>query len=402
MDFEKFFKDQINYLHREKRYRVFTELAYDPCHFPYATHNSAEGSKKVTIWCSNDYLGMGKNLKVIESAKKTFENCGIGAGGTRNIAGTNYYHVMLEKELSDLHGKESALIFNSGYTANWATIGTLCSHIDNIVCFSDAHNHASIIEGIQKARCKKVIWKHNDLDDLEKHLAATSLSTPKMIIFESIYSMDGDIAPIKKICDLADKYHAITYIDEVHAVGIHGERGAGISEREGIMDRITVISGTLAKGFGAFGGYIAASASLCDFIRSFASGFIFSTSLPPAIANASITSIQYLKEHVYERNVYLKRVKNLRETLEKKAIPCIPNESHIIPIMVGDSQKCKWISDVLLKEFGIYIQPINYPTVARKKERLRVTLTPLHTDSDIEHLVSSLENIWHDIDLHKP
>ncbi|ACT57077.1 5-aminolevulinate synthase [Candidatus Liberibacter asiaticus] len=394
MDFEKFFKDQINYLHHEKRYRFFTELAYEQYQFPYAIHNSDEGSRKVTIWCSNDYLGMGKHPKVIENAQRTFEKCGIGAGGTRNIAGTNYYHVMLEKELATLHGKKAALIFNSGYIANWATIGTLCSQIDNIICFSDSHNHASIIEGINKARCKKVIWNHNDLEDLEKNLAATDLSIPKIIIFESIYSMDGDIAPIKEICDLADQYNAITYIDEVHAVGIHGSCGAGISEREGIMNRITIISGTLAKGFGTFGGYIAASENLCDFIRSFASGFIFSTSLPPAIASASVTSIQYIKQHYDERKKYLERVKQLRHSLENKAIPCIPNESHIIPIMVGDSHKCTQISNILLKEFGIYIQPINYPTVAKKKERLRVTLTPLHTDSDIEHLVSSLENVW--------
>ncbi|MGZ9594294.1 MAG: 5-aminolevulinate synthase [Candidatus Liberibacter asiaticus] len=394
MDFEKFFKDQINYLHHEKRYRFFTELAYEQYQFPYAIHNSDEGSRKVTIWCSNDYLGMGKHPKVIENAQRTFEKCGIGAGGTRNIAGTNYYHVMLEKELATLHGKKAALIFNSGYIANWATIGTLCSQIDNIICFSDSHNHASIIEGINKARCKKVIWNHNDLEDLEKNLAATDLSIPKIIIFESIYSMDGDIAPIKEICDLADQYNAITYIDEVHAVGILGSCGAGISEREGIMNRITIISGTLAKGFGTFGGYIAASENLCDFIRSFASGFIFSTSLPPAIASASVTSIQYIKQHYDERKKYLERVKQLRHSLENKAIPCIPNESHIIPIMVGDSHKCTQISNILLKEFGIYIQPINYPTVAKKKERLRVTLTPLHTDSDIEHLVSSLENVW--------
>ncbi|MEG8099212.1 5-aminolevulinate synthase [Candidatus Liberibacter brunswickensis] len=400
MDFEKFFKDQIDYLHYEKRYRVFTELAYEECNFPYAIYNSSEGSKKVTIWCSNDYLGMGKNPIVIDNAKKSFEKCGIGAGGTRNIAGTNYYHVMLEKELADLHGKKSSLVFNSGYIANWATIGTLCSKIQDIVCFSDSNNHASIIEGISKARCKKVIWAHNDLEDLEKKLAKTSRSTPKIIIFESVYSMSGNIAPIKEICDLADKYNAITYIDEVHAVGIHGPLGAGIAEREGVMDRITIISGTLAKGFGAFGGYIAASVNLCDFIRSFASGFIFSTSLPPAIASAAITSIQYIKKNYEKRKKYLERVRTIRKSLEEKSIPCIPNESHIIPIMVGNSQKCTWISNILLKDFGIYIQPINYPTVAKGEERLRITLTPLHTDSDIDHLITSIENIWKKMNLY--
>lgn len=394
MDFEKFFKDQIANLHREERYRVFTEIEYGKHKFPHAMHNSTEGSKKVTIWCSNDYLGMGKHPKVIESFQNTIKKCGVGSGGTRNISGNNHYHVMLEKELSDLHCKESALIFNSGYIANWATIDALCSNIENIVCFSDANNHASIIEGIRQSRCKKIIWKHNDLNDLERHLSAISPSVPKVIIFESVYSMDGDIAPISQICDLAEKYNAMTYVDEVHAVGIYGGRGAGISEREGIMDRITIISGTLAKGFGTYGGYIAASANLCDFIRSFSSGFIFTTSLPPAIANASIASIQYLKEHNYERITHMKRVQQLRNALDKTSIPYIHNSSHIIPIVVGDARKCKWISDILLKDFGIYIQPINYPTVMRTQERLRITPTPLHTDSDIEYLVSILEQLW--------
>ncbi|MBY7648915.1 MAG: 5-aminolevulinate synthase [Candidatus Liberibacter europaeus] len=394
MDFENFFKNQIENLHNEKRYRIFTEIEYGQYKFPYAMYNSIEGSKKVTIWCCNDYLGMGKHPKIIESTKKTVDNCGVGSGGTRNISGNHHYHVMLEKELSDLHGKESALIFSSGYIANWATISTLCSQIENIICFSDSNNHASIIEGIRHSRCRKIVWKHNDLDDLEKHLAATNPSIPKIIIFESIYSMDGDVAPIKQICDLAEKYNAITYVDEVHAVGMYGERGAGISEREGIMDRLTIISGTLAKGFGVLGGYIAASANLCDFIRSFASGFIFTTSLPPAISSAALTSIKHLKENNGERILHMQRVKQLREALEKTNIPYIHNSSHIIPVMVGDAKKCKWISDMLLEDYGIYIQPINYPTVARTKERLRITPTPLHTDYDIKYLVSSLECLW--------
>ncbi|MBA5723671.1 5-aminolevulinate synthase [Candidatus Liberibacter sp.] len=394
MDFETFFKDRINDLHDEGRYRIFTELGYGHYRFPYASYHSSKGSKKVTVWCCNDYLGMGRNSKVVESFKNNVENYGVGAGGTRNIAGTNHYHVLLEKELADLHGKDSALIFSSGYIANWATISTLCSQIKDIVCFSDSHNHASIIEGIRHAQCKKVIWKHNDLNDLESKLAITSPSTPKIILFESIYSMDGDIAPIKEICDLAEKYNAITYVDEVHAVGIYGARGAGISEREGIMDKITIVSGTLAKAFGVFGGYIAASANLCDFIRSFSSGFIFTTSLPSAVASAALTSIQHLKEHDFERKLLLKRVKQLRNALDQRAIPYISKKSHIIPIMVGNAKKCKWISDILLEDFGIYVQPINYPTVARKKERLRITPTPLHTNADIEHLVLGLENLW--------
>ncbi|AHA28351.1 5-aminolevulinate synthase [Candidatus Liberibacter americanus] len=401
MDFESFFKDQIMNLRRESCYRVFTEIEYGKHKFPYATYNSDTGAKKVIVWCSNDYLCMGKHPKVIESVQNAIKKCGVGSGGTRNISGNNYYHVMLEKEISDLHCKESALIFNSGYIANWTTIDTLCSKIENMVCFSDANNHASIIEGIRQSKCKKIIWKHNDLDDLERHLSSISLSVPKIIIFESLYSMGGDIAPISRICDLAEKYNAMTYVDEVHAVGIYGARGGGISERERVMDRITIISGTLAKGFGSYGGYIAASANLCDFIRSFSSGFIFTTSLPPAIASAAITSIQHLKEHNYERIIHMNRVKKLCSALDKTSIPYVNNSSHIIPVMIGDARKCKWISDSLLKDFGIYIQPINYPTVIRTKEMLRITITPMHTDYDIEYLVSSLEQLWIKYDIIK-
>ncbi len=394
MDFEAFFENELGKLQTDGRYRVFADLERHRGNFPRATCHTLNGPKRVTVWCSNDYLGMGQNPKVIEAMKCAIDQCGAGAGGTRNISGTTHYHVLLERELADLHGKESALVFTSGYVSNWATLGTLGARIPGVVIFSDALNHASMIEGIRYANCDRVIWKHNDLQDLEVKLAAANPKAPKMIAFESVYSMDGDIAPIRQICDLADKYGAMTYLDEVHAVGIYGARGAGIAEREGLMDRLTVIEGTLGKAFGVMGGYIAASAALCDFIRSFASGFIFTTALPPALAAGAVASIRHLKVSQSERDHHQDCVRMLRARLDERGIPHKPNPSHIVPVIVGDAAKCKWISDVLLDSCGIYAQPINYPTVPFKTERLRLTPTPLHTRADIEHLVEALHWIW--------
>lgn len=395
MDFEAFFKTELESLHSEGRYRVFADLERHNGEFPRATRYTREGEKRdVTVWCSNDYLGMGQNPKVVEAMKAAIDHCGAGAGGTRNISGTNHYHVLLEQELADLHAKESSLIFTSGYISNWATLGTLGQKIPGLIIFSDALNHASMIEGIRYGKCEKVIWKHNDLQDLEEKLKAADVNAPKLIAFESVYSMDGDIAPIKEICDLADKYGAMTYLDEVHAVGMYGPRGGGIAEREGLMDRLTIIEGTLGKAIGVMGGYIAASTALCDFIRSFASGFIFTTAIPPSLAAGAVASIQHLKASPFERIRHQDRVKKLRALLDAKNIPHVNNPSHIVPVMVGDATKCKWISDILLDQYDIYVQPINYPTVPRKTERLRITPTPLHSDADLEHLVESLHQLW--------
>lgn len=393
MDYQGFFKTALDDLRTQGNYRVFADLERHCGQFPRATRRDGDASD-VTIWCSNDYLGMGQHPSVLEAMHEALDRCGAGAGGTRNISGTTHDHVLLEAELADLHGKQDALLFTSGYVSNWAALGTLAGKIPGCVVLSDALNHASMIEGIRHSKAERMIWKHNDLADLEAKLAALPLERPKLIAFESVYSMDGDIAPIKEICDLADKYNAMTYLDEVHAVGLYGPRGGGIAEREGLMDRITVIEGTLGKAFGVVGGYIAASTELCDFVRSFASGFIFTTALPPAVAAGAAASIRHLKQSTEERESQQAKVAEVRARLDAIGIPHVENPSHIIPVMVGDPHKCKFISDMLLKEFGIYIQPINYPTVPKGTERLRITPSPVHSAEDIDRLVGALEDLW--------
>lgn len=393
MNYNGFFKLALDDLRDQGNYRTFAELERHRGAFPRATSHG-DTKSDVTIWCSNDYLGMGQHPKVLDAMHGALDRCGAGAGGTRNISGTTHDHVLLEAELADLHGKEAALLFTSGYVSNLAALGTLASRIPDCVVLSDALNHSSMIEGIRHSKAERLIWKHNDLIDLEAKLAALPLGRPKLIAFESVYSMDGDIAPIAQICDLAEKYNAMTYLDEVHAVGLYGPRGGGIAEREGLMDRLTVIEGTLGKAFGVVGGYIAASAELCDFVRSFASGFIFTTALPPAVAAGAAASIKHLKSSNLERYLHQEKVIQVRARLDHLGIPHEPNPSHIIPVMVGDPVKCKYISDILLKEHGIYIQPINYPTVPKGTERLRITPSPVHSDADIEHLVSALGELW--------
>ena len=337
---------------------------------------------------------MGQHPEVVAAMIETAQNCGTGAGGTRNISGTNHHHLLLERELADLHGKEAALIFSSGYVSNWASLSTLGARLPGAVILSDALNHASMIEGIRHSKADKVIWKHNDAEDLDRKLAAIEPGRPKIVAFESVYSMDGDIAPIGEIVDVAEKHGAMTYLDEVHAVGLYGPRGGGVSEEMGLADRITLIEGTLGKAYGCFGGYITGSTALCDFIRSFASGFIFTTALPPAVAAAARTSIAHLKVSQIERMRQRAQVAKLRARLDALGIPHLPNPSHIIPVMIGDPVKCRMISDMLMQDWGIYVQPINYPTVPKGTERLRITPSPLHTDADIEYLVGALEALW--------
>ncbi len=394
MVYESLFREKLDVLHNEGRYRVFADLKRRASKFPQAVRYANKTEQEITVWCSNDYLGMGQHPKVTDAMHSAISQCGSGAGGTRNISGTNHYHVLLEQELADLHRKDAALLFTSGYVSNSATLGTLGSNIENCVIFSDEMNHASMIEGIRHSKAEKRIWKHNDVWDLEKLLSQYGRDVPKIVAFESIYSMDGDIAPIAAICDVAEKHGAMTYLDEVHAVGMYGLRGGGIAEREGLSDRITVIEGTLGKAYGVMGGYIAASTTLCDFIRSFAPGFIFTTALPPAIAAAACASIKHLKNSNLEREQHRQKVQRVRTELDIRGIPHLTNEGHIIPVIVGDAAKCKWISDLLLDRYGIYLQPINYPTVPKGKERLRITPTPLHSDVDITQLVSALDDLW--------
>jgi 5-aminolevulinate synthase len=394
MNYEAFFSKQLDGLRREGRYRVFADLERRVGEFPRATHHRERGPSQVTVWCSNDYLGMGQNADVLAAMHEALDRCGAGAGGTRNISGTNHYHVLLERELADLHGTESALLFNSGYMSNWASLTTFGAGIPGCVIVSDELNHASMIEGVRHSRAEKRIFKHNDVADLDRVLTEIGPERPKLVAFESVYSMDGDIGPIAEICDLADKHNAMTYVDEVHAVGMYGPRGGGVTDREGLSHRLTVIEGTLAKAFGVAGGYIAGSHAMCDFVRSFASGFIFTTSIPPSVAAGAIASIRHLKNSDAERLAQRDRVARVRRRLDEVGVPHLDNPSHIVPVMVGDAVVCKQISDLLLDHYGIYVQAINYPTVPRGTERLRFTPGPLHSDADIEHLVASLSAIW--------
>ena len=394
MDFDAMFTAQLEALKDEGNYRRFAELERQVGAFPRARSHDDDAPDQVTVWCSNDYLGMSQHPVVRQAMIDAVERCGTGAGGTRNISGNAHHHIALEAELADLHGKESALLFTSGYVANWAALSTLGSRLPDAVILSDELNHASMIEGIRHARCNKVIWKHNDPEDLDRKLAALPANTPKIVAFESVYSMDGDICPMKEIIEVAEKHGAMTYLDEVHAVGLYGPRGGGISEREGLADRITLIEGTLGKAYGCVGGYITGSAALCDFIRSFASGFIFTTALPPAVAAAAAASVKYLKTSNVERDAQKRQVARLRAALDKRGIPHMNNPSHIIPVLIKDPVKCRMLSDILMRDYGVYVQPINYPTVPKGTERLRFTPGPLHTDEQIEHLADVLYTLW--------
>ena len=394
MDFDSYFRRHLDALHREGRYRVFADLKRRCGAYPTADHFTGGSMRDVTVWCSNDYLGMSQHPVVLAAMHEAIEAVGAGSGGTRNISGTTHYHVELEAELADLHGKEAALLFTSAYIANDATLSTLVKLIPGLVIFSDEKNHASMIAGILRGGGEKHIFRHNDVEDLEAKLKLVPAATPKLIVFESVYSMDGHIAPIAAICDLAEKYNAMTYVDEVHAVGLYGPRGGGIAERDGVMHRIDIINGTLAKGFGVMGGYIAASRACCDAIRSYAPGFIFTTSLAPAIAAGALASIRHLKRSELERARLHERVRTLKRHLAEARLPVMDNPSHIVPVMVGDPVHCKAVTDMLLERYRLYVQPINYPTVPKGTERMRLTPSPVHTDAQMAELIAALQELW--------
>ena len=401
LNYEKYFKSIIDEIKSEGRYRVFIDILRKSQNFPKATwyEDDKISQEDITVWCSNDYLGMGQNPLVLEAMKKALEKCGAGSGGTRNISGTTHYHVELEKELASLHKKDSALLFTSGYISNEATLSTLASSLKDCIVFSDELNHSSMIQGIRSSGAKKIIFKHNDLEDLNNKIKQFEKNTPKLIAFESVYSMDGDIAPILEITKIAKENNALTYLDEVHAVGMYGKNGGGISDYLGISDEIDIIEGTLAKAYGVMGGYITGNKYIVDTIRSYSAGFIFTTSLPPCIVAGGLASVKYLKESSVERNEHKNIVKYLKEGLLKEGIPVIENSSHIVPVKVGDPLLCKRASDLLLSKYKIYVQPINYPTVPKGTERLRITPTPLHNKEMADNLVESLKKVWKNLNI---
>ena len=395
MNYEDHIEAAINRLYEEGRYRTFIDIERECGNYPYAAWRSPNGDlDKITVWCGNDYLGMGQNNLVLEAMHEALDEAGAGSGGTRNISGTTVYHKELERELADLHSKESALLFTSAYIANDATLSTLAKLLPNLIIYSDELNHASMIEGIRRNGGEKRVFKHNDMKDLRRLLQEDNCSNPKLIAFESIYSMDGDFAPIKEICDLAEEFSAMTYIDEVHAVGMYGATGAGVAQQEGLMGRIDIINGTLAKAYGVMGGYIAASAKVCDAIRSYAPGFIFTTSLAPALAAGALASVQYLREHHEVREKHQLNAKILKMRLKSLGLPIIDHGSHIVPVIVGDPVHTKKLSDLLLVNHKIYVQPINFPTVPRGTERLRFTPSPVHGAKEIDYLVRVMDELW--------
>lgn len=394
MDYRRFFQEAIDQLHAEKRYRVFADMERIVGKFPRALWRSEKSAREITVWCSNDYLGMGHHQDVIKAMCDTASKMGTGAGGTRNISGNNNPLVELERELADLHGKEAGLVFTSGFVSNEASISTIARLLPNCLILSDELNHASMIEGVRKSGCDKKIFRHNDVEHLEQLLKAADPHRAKLIVFESVYSMDGDIAPIEQIADLADKYNALTYIDEVHAVGMYGKRGGGITDRDNLAHRIDIIEGTLAKAFGALGGYITGSQAIIDAVRSYAPGFIFTTSLPPSVAAAATASIRHLKNSQVERDMQQRQAQRAKDVLSAAGFPVMPSETHIVPILVGNPELCKQATDRLLDVHNIYIQPINYPTVPRGTERLRITPTPFHDDALIDTLKDALNEVW--------